>query len=401
MNRSVTFRPTAVAAGLAAAVGVALTAGVLLADPGAATVRSLTAAATTAAPTAQLTPATSTSGPAPSGTTTTGTPCYTYTPPTLGPGGIAAGWTFEDGTLGNWSSSPGVGLANTTEASSGGTHSLKVLRLTSDTNVGASTGDLTSFGWYSVTARVRLAAGSAPAYLSLAPQTTSYATPSSMTGYVRATADGWADVTSYFRPGTTYADWYCNGAMTGTEYPSATRVQFSLALLACADATSGPRDLYLDDVVVTSLAAGNGGTPNPTATGPVPTPPPSPLCIPPSSPPTTTTSPPVARCTARYTVGSQWQSGYLADLTVRNLTTDTLTGWVLTATFPGDPGVLSLWGAGSWIRAGNGVTVTAPPWNPSLPPGGSVSIGFVGSGAPQPPVSVTLDGASCTVITTA
>lgn len=390
MARNVRIRFGRAVVGLVAAVGASAAVGVLLGAPGYAATTGpgspAVAAATTSTTSGTASTTTTWRDPTPAtSTTSSSTSCYSWTPPTVGADGVSQRWDFEDGTAQNWYalSESGVSLANTTEAAAGGTRSLKVSGITSTAYVTATASGLPNFGWYQVTAKVRLAAGRSSAFVALKPATYS---SSSLPGTVRATSDGWAEVTAWFRPGTLYADWYCNGHMTGTQEPAATGVQLALDVVSCDGATADlPTALYVDDVVLrpTSSAVGGGsssGTPGPQQTADC----------------TTTTTPPPAECSARYRIVSQWPGGFQAAIDVTNTSNSPLTGWKLGWTFPGDERVTSLWGAASWTQNGRAVSLTGADWAP-LRAGGSASVGFVGtaSGAARAPDAISLNGHFC------
>lgn len=67
-------------------------------------------------------------------------------------------------------------------------------------------------------------------------------------------------------------------------------------------------------------------------TSPPPTSPP-PTSPPPSSPPPSS-PPPASSCQVTYTTTSQWQGGFVANVTIGNTGTAPVNGWQLTFTFP-------------------------------------------------------------------
>jgi hypothetical protein len=313
--------------------------------------------------------------PAPSSTA-----CYTYTAPTLLPGGVALASDFEDGTTGGWYGAPGVTATNTTELASGGTHSLRVDGLTSTASVHVAVNRLPNWGWYRATVRVRVPA-TVPSASYLTLRATSVA--STIPGTARVSSDGWATVTAYFQPATLHGDWLCNGVMTGTQIPAPATIGLTVALGTCGEPViDRPSTVYLDDVVVTGTTG--------TVTAPPPTVPQTPSCV-------TTTSPPPAQCVARQTVQSQWPGGYVASVQITNASPSALTGWSFAWTFPGTQQVSNLWGAQSWTQTGPRVTLAGPPWAPIAGNGGTATVGFVGQGVPGNLAAVTLDGMSCGV----
>lgn len=393
MTRSVTVR-TRFVVGAATACTAALTAALLItspsygapaaAGPGGAPPATLptTASATATTASTRTGPTTTTRSNWTDDdwitTTTTRTPCTAYTMLGAAPGGVLQSWTFENSTVPGWSGSgPTVAVSDAQAAS--GTHSLAVTGLDQGGYLATTIMSTANPDWYSVTAKVRLAPGASPRWLALKVDP---GTQDTVPGYARATADGWTEVTAWYRTTTGSPANSCYPMTTGVSAPL--RLSLALSAADCA-AEAGPVNLYLDDVTVTRAPASLTG--RPTA-GPGPT------C---GSTTSTSTSP--GTCRAGYTVVSQWPGGFQAGVGVTNLTDQTLTGWRVSWTLPAGETVTALWGAASWSQSAGTVTVTGPTWAP-LGPGGTVTVGFVGSrsGSPQPlPVAVTLNGQSCPV----
>ncbi|WP_438872153.1 cellulase family glycosylhydrolase [Paractinoplanes rishiriensis] len=101
-------------------------------------------------------------------------------------------------------------------------------------------------------------------------------------------------------------------------------------------------------------------------------------------------------CQVTYTVGSQWPSGFTANVAVKNLG-DPVSSWQLGWTFPAGQRVTQGWNA-SITSSGDAVTASNASWNGSLPTNGTASFGFNGSwtGSNPSPASFTLNGATCT-----
>ncbi|TDC71142.1 cellulose 1,4-beta-cellobiosidase, partial [Micromonospora sp. KC606] len=101
------------------------------------------------------------------------------------------------------------------------------------------------------------------------------------------------------------------------------------------------------------------------------------------------------QCSVDYTT-SQWQGGFTANVTIRNIG-DPLSSWTLGFTFP-DAGqrVQQGWSA-RWSQSGRNVTATNESYNGSVASGGTVSIGFNGawSSSNPKPASFTLNGVVC------
>jgi len=379
MRRTVRLRPVAAVAGLALALTGSMLAGLTLAAPWSAAAAPAPTAAPTGTPTTTPTGTSSTSVRPPVGTPST-VLCPTFTSPAAWPNGVGPSWTFEDGTTGGWATSgSGVALAVTTQAAASGTHSLRLDGVTPAAGAWVSPTGLPAVAWYKVTARVR-AATAATAYVQLGVTTTDPAGVRPMTR--RVTSSGWTDLTTYFRPDQRYPDGTCGGLGW---VPGVARITLTSAAVNCPDAPTGPVSLLVDDVAVTSYSS--SAQPPPTSTDQIPT-----CSTPPGSSPPTTSA---MQCTASYQVVSQWQGGHQANLTVRNVTAQTLHPWTLQIVFPDDQQIFSLWGAGSWAQAGAAVTVGEGSWGQPIPPGGSASIGLVRAGTARPPTSVALNGMPC------
>lgn len=116
------------------------------------------------------------------------------------------------------------------------------------------------------------------------------------------------------------------------------------------------------------------GDPPPT------TPPPTvaPTTAPPTVPPTTPPPTGAPACTAAYTVQDQWNSGFVATVTVTAASTP-LTGWRVTLNLPSGASVSSMWNGVASGTSGT-VTVTNQSYNGRLAAGQSTSFGFQGTG---------------------
>ncbi|MFC6086952.1 cellulose binding domain-containing protein [Sphaerisporangium aureirubrum] len=139
-----------------------------------------------------------------------------------------------------------------------------------------------------------------------------------------------------------------------------------------------------------------GGTASPTVTVTptvTPTVSPTPTLTPtPTATPTPTTG---AQCRVTY-AANDWGGGFSATLTFTNTGTIPINSWTLRFAFPGNQRVGQGWSA-TWSQSGAQVTATNLSWNGSLPPGGSLQIGFNGTytGTNARPTSYTLNGVAC------
>jgi hypothetical protein len=108
-----------------------------------------------------------------------------------------------------------------------------------------------------------------------------------------------------------------------------------------------------------------------------------------------TTTPP-SGCKIVYTRASEWQGGFVANVTVTNTGTAPITGWSVGYTYPGDQTVLSGWNA-KIGQSGSTVTAANLPYNRVLDPGATTSFGLQGRWhtSDAPPTSFTLNGRTC------
>ena len=125
-----------------------------------------------------------------------------------------------------------------------------------------------------------------------------------------------------------------------------------------------------------SFSVSVGGSPSPSPT-PTRTPAPSPS-------PTGS-----AACSARYSLVNTWPGGFQGQVVITNTGSATLNGWTIGWTFPGDQKLNDLWN-GSYTQSGQAVTVTNASYNGTVPPGGTITVGFTGTYASNdaPPAGV-------------
>ncbi|WP_217709644.1 cellulose binding domain-containing protein [Amycolatopsis sp. Hca4] len=115
-----------------------------------------------------------------------------------------------------------------------------------------------------------------------------------------------------------------------------------------------------------------------------------------TAPAVTGTAAAAGGCRVDYAIGSQWQGGFGAAVTVTNLGSP-VNGWQLTWTFSGDERITQLWN-GTHTQSGAQVSVTNASWNGAVATGGTVSFGFnaTSSGSSAAPSAFTLNGVACT-----
>ncbi|WP_405475339.1 cellulase family glycosylhydrolase [Streptomyces canus] len=110
----------------------------------------------------------------------------------------------------------------------------------------------------------------------------------------------------------------------------------------------------------------------------------------------TTSDTPAGSCSVGYRVVGEWQGGFQGEIAIRNTGTSAVSGWKLAFTFANGQTVSNMWG-GTPAQSGGSVTVTPASYTNTIPAGGSVTVGFIGSrGATNTaPTAFTLNGAAC------
>ncbi|MDQ0363976.1 hypothetical protein J2S42_000645 [Catenuloplanes indicus] len=103
-----------------------------------------------------------------------------------------------------------------------------------------------------------------------------------------------------------------------------------------------------------------------------------------------------AGCSVNYTIASQWQGGFGANVSIKNLG-DALSSWTLTWTYAAGQTVTQSWNT-SLTQNGSSVTAKNVSYNGSIDTNGEVSFGFNGSsnGSNPIPSDFALNGVACT-----
>ncbi|MDY7088488.1 MAG: cellulase family glycosylhydrolase [Actinomycetota bacterium] len=101
-----------------------------------------------------------------------------------------------------------------------------------------------------------------------------------------------------------------------------------------------------------------------------------------------------ATTTATFAKVSDWGSGWQGEFRITNGGSTTLSPWKIEFTLPSGTTVGAYWDA-LLTTAGQRFTFTNREYNGSIPPGRTVTFGFVGSG-PGSPAGCLLNGVSCT-----
>jgi endo-1,4-beta-xylanase len=96
---------------------------------------------------------------------------------------------------------------------------------------------------------------------------------------------------------------------------------------------------------------------------------------------------------------NQWNTGFTANITVKNGGSSALNGWTLKwSQSGGTQTVTQAWNA-TVTKSGTAYTATNLAYNGAVPAGGTTSFGFNAdwSGSNPAPTGFTLNGAACTV----
>ena len=144
----------------------------------------------------------------------------------------------------------------------------------------------------------------------------------------------------------------------------------------------GGPGLAVESFSVETTGGSGPGTTTTTTTAPTPT--------------TSTTAPSGGGCRVTSQV-DRWTGGFVTNVTLQNRGTQAVNGWTARFALPGDAVVLSAWNAAT-SQAGRQVTATNAPWNAGIPPGGTVTFGFIGAASTgnATPSGLTLNGTLCT-----
>ncbi|MCV7313611.1 cellulose-binding domain-containing protein [Mycobacterium paraffinicum] len=100
-----------------------------------------------------------------------------------------------------------------------------------------------------------------------------------------------------------------------------------------------------------------------------------------------------AAASATLSVEHAWQTGFIANFTVTNLSMAPLTDWRLDFDMPAGQSVLHTWNS-TVTQSGTHFVLTPANWNRSIAPGGSATGGMRGvvSGSFSPPSNCLLNG---------
>ncbi|WP_173070988.1 glycosyl hydrolase family 18 protein [Phytohabitans houttuyneae] len=98
--------------------------------------------------------------------------------------------------------------------------------------------------------------------------------------------------------------------------------------------------------------------------------------------------------TTQFTATSDWGSGHEVRVTVSNGSDASVATWRVEFDLPAGTTISSFWDA-DVTRSGNHYVAVKKSWAGSIPPGGSQTWGYIGTGAYRAPTNCTINGASC------
>jgi endo-1,4-beta-xylanase len=119
----------------------------------------------------------------------------------------------------------------------------------------------------------------------------------------------------------------------------------------------------------------------------------------PSTSPTvgpTTTPPGGGSCSITYTIINQWQGGFQAEVRVRNTSSTAINGWTVRWVYANGQQITQIWNA-SLVQSGASEAASNVSYNPTIPPNGSQTFGFLGSwnGTNAKPTAMSLNNTAC------
>lgn len=119
----------------------------------------------------------------------------------------------------------------------------------------------------------------------------------------------------------------------------------------------------------------------------------------PSPTPSPSPTPTGNACSVKYTIASQWNTGFIGNVIVTNASNTPINGWTLNWNFAGNQQIINSWNS-SLTQTGNAVVAGNLSWNSVIAPQGSASFGFQASssGANAVPASFSLNGVTCSIV---
>ena len=103
-------------------------------------------------------------------------------------------------------------------------------------------------------------------------------------------------------------------------------------------------------------------------------------------------------CQVTYSIQTQWQDGFVADVTIRNNGASAIDGWTLAWSFSGNQRIVNMWNAITTVPStGQAISATDAGWNRTIAAGGTAAFGFQASysGTNVNPTAFSLNGVAC------
>ena len=103
-------------------------------------------------------------------------------------------------------------------------------------------------------------------------------------------------------------------------------------------------------------------------------------------------------CQVTYSIQTQWQDGFVADVTIRNAGASAIDGWTIAWTFSGNQQITNMWNAITTVPStGPAISATDAGWNRTIAAGGIADFGFQASfsGTNVNPTAFSLNGVAC------
>jgi cellulase/cellobiase CelA1 len=97
---------------------------------------------------------------------------------------------------------------------------------------------------------------------------------------------------------------------------------------------------------------------------------------------------------AAYAVRSKWKDGFNAEVTLTNLGSQPLTGWMVQLDLPKGVDVTSTWGAKAEQSPGK-LVLRSQAYNTYLEAGGAIRMGFEAKGDAAQPTGCSVNGSPC------
>jgi cellulase/cellobiase CelA1 len=97
---------------------------------------------------------------------------------------------------------------------------------------------------------------------------------------------------------------------------------------------------------------------------------------------------------AEYSIRNRWKDGFNAEVTITNIGSQPIEGWIVRLRLPEGVRVTQAWSA-DVTQSPDTVTLKSQPWNTYLGPGAGIRVGFEATGTAAAPASCTVNGMPC------